>query len=67
MRTNLKVLRVKHNLSQWEMADKIGVCRSTYSAIENGGRNGKQAFWQALQKAFNIPDADIWQLTKNEE
>lgn len=67
MRTNLKVFRVKRNLSQEQMADKIGCNRVTYSAIENGRRNGKQSFWVAFQKAFDIPDNEVWQLIKNEE
>ena len=67
MRTNLKVFRVKHNLTQDAIAAKIGVKRSTYSAVEKGVRNGKQTFWQALQKAFDVPDSEVWDLTKDEK
>lgn len=67
MRTNLKVFRVKHNLTQDAMAEKIGCQRSTYSAIEKGVRNGKTGFWQGLQEAFEIPDSEVWLLTKNEK
>lgn len=66
MRTNLKVFRVKKNMSQDAIAEKIGCRRSTYSAIEKGNREGKQKFWNDLQKAFDIPDSDVWQLMKNE-
>lgn len=66
MRTELKIFRIKQNLSQQEMADKIGCKRSTYSAIEKGIRDGKQDFWLALQKAFVIPDGDIWGLMHKE-
>ena len=63
MRTNLKSFRVKHgNLSQQEMADKIGCCRTTYAAVENGTREGKDKFWSLLQKTFEVPDAEMWSL-----
>lgn len=67
MRINLKVFRVQHNLTQDEIAEKIGCTRATYSAIENGIRDGRKTFWKALQHAFQIPDAQMWTLQKNEE
>lgn len=63
-RRNLTVLRAKHGLTRAEMADKIGVSRSTYSEIENGKRGCSQSFLNKLQSAFDIPDADMWELTK---
>lgn len=67
MRTNLKLFRVKHHLSQEEMADKIGCIRCTYAAIEGGTRNGRDFFWVSLQKAFNIPDEEMWALKKKDD
>lgn len=67
MRTNLKVFRVQNNLSQEEIAEKIGCKRATYAQIENGKRSGRQEFWENLQQAFAIPDSDVWRLMKNEE
>lgn len=67
MRMNLKIFRVKKNLSHEEIAQRIGFSRAAYSAIEAGKREGRQAFWVALQKAFDIPDAEMWALKKNEE
>ena len=66
-RRNLAVLRAMHGLNRQEMADKIGVSRSTYSEIENGKRGCSQAFLNKLQAAFNVRDADIWELTKTYE
>lgn len=63
-RRNLTVLRAKHSLTRAKMADKIGVSRSTYSDIENGKRSCSQKFLLKLQVAFDIPDADMWELTK---
>ena len=35
---NLKEARLKRNLSQKEVADQIGVAKSTYSLYESGNR-----------------------------
>lgn len=64
MRTNLKLFRVKMMLSQDEIAEKIGCTRATYSSIESGKRDGRLAFWNDLQKAFGIADADMWALLR---
>lgn len=67
MRTELKVLRVKNHLTQAEMAEKIGVTRVNYSAIEQGRNNGSLDFWDKLQAAFSIPDAEMYNLIKPEK
>lgn len=66
-RTNLKLFRVKHKLSQEKMAEKIGCVRATYAAIESGKRSGRQIFWRNFQKAFSIPDTELWGLMKTDE
>ena len=66
MRHNLKVFRVKNNLTQEKMAEKIGYTRATYSAIEKGKREGRRTFWNDLQATFNITDNEMWALMKNE-
>lgn len=64
MRTNLYMFRHSMKLSQAAMAKKIGCTRSTYSSIEIGARDGRQAFWNDLQKAFNVPENRMWELMK---
>jgi len=54
-------------MTQQEIADKIGVDRMTYSAIENGKRDGSMRFWNALKKAFNLEDAELMELMKVEQ
>lgn len=66
-RINLKLFRVKNKLSQEEMAQRIGCIRSTYAAIENGKRTGRQHFWREFQRAFSIPDEDLWGYMKTDE
>ena len=68
MRKNLKIFRVQNDLTQGGMADKIGVTRATYAAVENGIRNGgSKMVWMKLQQAFNIPDGEMWALQKDEK
>lgn len=67
MRVNLKVLRVRLNLNQSEMADRCGVGRAAYAAIERGDRGGSMDFWKNLQNAFSVPDEKMFALMKNEE
>ena len=65
MRHELKVFRVKQNLTQQEMAEKTGVSVTTYNLIENGNRRGSQEFWLNLQNIFNLEDGQVWTLQKN--
>lgn len=64
MRTELKVLRIKHNLTQVEIAQKLGVSKSTYNLVEQGKRNGSKKFWLAVQNLFELGDAEVWKLQK---
>lgn len=63
-RRNLKVLRARYGLNIGEMAKKIGVSRFTYADVESGKRGCSQSFLNKLQAAFDIKDADMWELTK---
>ena len=67
MRYTLYMFRCSHRMTQQEIADKIGVDRMTYSAIENGKRDGSMRFWNALKKAFNLEDAELMELMKVEQ
>lgn len=66
-RINLKIFRIKQELSQEKMAEKIGVSRSIYRDIESGKRNCNDKFMTKLQTAFNIPDASMWELVKTHD
>lgn len=66
-RTNLKIFRIKHNLTQNNIAQKIGCGRDAYNAIENGMRNPSYEFIEKLQAAFDIPNADVWELLEREK
>lgn len=59
-------LRVDHDLTQTDLAEKCGVSVGTYNLIENGKRRGSKTFWQTLQKIFNLDGEQIWKLQNPE-
>lgn len=62
MRINLKKLRLEAgNLTQEEMANRLGVSRVTYSFVESGKSKGSIDFWLAVEREF--PEAKISELT----
>ena len=65
-RKNLKLFRVGKDLTQEQMAERIGVCKATYNFVEIGKRQGNSAFWQNLQREFDIPDEEMFALMKTE-
>ena len=66
MRINLKLLRVKHNLTQEQMAEETGITRCTYAAVENGALRGSETFWNTVQSRFGVPGSEMWELMRNE-
>lgn len=67
MRTELKVFRVKQRMTQAQFAEKIGVGRALYAAVEKGTRDGALAFWEQFKNVFDIPESEIWRYTQNDE
>lgn len=63
-RTKLKLLRVAHNLTHEEMANKLGRSRGSYIKIERGERNPTPDFWAKLQSEFKIPDEEMFSYQK---
>lgn len=62
MRKDLKVLRVKHDLTQKELAEKLGISVPAYNLIEQGKRNGNKELWKKIQSIFNLDNAEVWEL-----
>jgi putative transcriptional regulator len=66
-RIKLKIARVEHNLTQAELAEKVGVTRQTIGLIENGGYNPTLNLCVAIAKALNKTLNDLfWEESKNE-
>lgn len=66
-RHNLYMLRCDNHLTQAEFADKCGVSCRGYQNIEQGKRSGSAEFWAAVQREFNVPDAEMYALMKLEK
>lgn len=62
---SLKVLRVKNGLTQEQMANKMGWSRQYYAKTESGRSFGTVPFWNKLQKAFGVPDDEMWLLVND--
>lgn len=66
-RHNLYILRCDHKLTQAEFAAKCGITCRGYQNIEWGIRQGSAEFWAAVQREFNVPDAEMYALMKLEK
>lgn len=58
MNSGLVEFRVKNELTQQEMARKIGVTSTFYTKIEQGMRNPSYNFLSKFKKAFKNVDID---------
>ena len=66
-RIKLKLARVEHNLTQAELAEKVGVTRQTIGLIENGGYNPTLNLCIAIAKALDKTLNDLfWEESKHE-
>ena len=55
-------LRVDHDLTQPQAAEKLGVSTTTYNLIENCKRRGSVEFWQRVQTEFNLDGEEMWKI-----
>lgn len=68
MRTEkMKILRITHNMTQSDVAEKIGISLSLYNLIENGKRVGSIETWKKIQKLFSLSDKEMWSIMKDEK
>ncbi len=54
-RIKLKELREQHNLSQYDLADKLGIKQSTIAMWENGTNNPRHTTLLKISEFFNVP------------
>ncbi|UAB75416.1 helix-turn-helix transcriptional regulator [Mesoflavibacter sp. SCSIO 43206] len=66
MKNSIKVQRAINNLTQAELASKIGVSRQTINAMEKGKYIPSTLLALKLSKLFKIPVESIFQLEENE-
>lgn len=66
LRTKIKELREKHNISQGELADKIGVSRQTINYIENGKIIPSLKIARQIAKVFQVSTDNIFEFDDEE-
>ncbi|MEE0776839.1 MAG: helix-turn-helix transcriptional regulator [Bacillota bacterium] len=62
MKNNIKQHRLESNLSQSDLAKKIGVTRETISRVESGRCNPSLELAYKIAKCLNTTIEDIFQL-----
>lgn len=66
MKNNLKVQRAIHDLTQEDLAQKVGVSRQTINAIEKDKYNPSLLVALKIAKLVNVNVEDIFALEENE-
>ncbi|WP_455170162.1 helix-turn-helix transcriptional regulator [Aegicerativicinus sediminis] len=64
MKNNLKVQRAKFNLTQAELAERVGVSRQSINAIEKGKYIPSTVLALKFAQVFNTEVESIFQLEK---
>ncbi len=64
MRQKLKILRITHNETQAEAAEKTGTTKEYFGQIELGNRVGTLPYWLRLQKHYGLSDEQLWEIAK---
>lgn len=60
MKNELRVLRAKHNLTQADLADKLGVTRQTINAIETEKYDPSLPLALKIGAVFGMPVEEIF-------
>ncbi|MBO8179294.1 MAG: helix-turn-helix transcriptional regulator [Archaeoglobus sp.] len=60
MKTRIKEYRAKHNMTQEELAKKVGVRRETIVFLEKGKYNPSLKLAYRIAKVFNVKIEDIF-------
>lgn len=66
MKNNIKVERAKHNMTQAELAEKIGVSRQTINAMELNKYVPSTLLALKIAKLFKTPVEELFFLEENE-
>jgi len=66
MTNNIKVERARHNMTQADLADKIGVSRQTINAMELNKYVPSTVLALKIAKLFDVKVEDIFSLEEND-
>lgn len=65
--TTLRAMRFENgDLTQSEAARLANVSITEYNMVENGVKVGRFNFWHKIQRAFGVPDSEMWRMVKND-
>jgi putative transcriptional regulator len=62
--TRIKELRARYNLTQDELADKVGVTRQTMLYLEKGKYNPSLVLAARIAKVFNCKIEDVFEIVE---
>ena len=62
LRNNLKVFRARHDLTQADLAERIGVTRKTINTIETGRFVPSTVLALKLARAFGVSVEELFEL-----
>lgn len=65
MRNRLKVLRAEHDLSQADLAERVGVSRQTINSIETGKYDPGLPLALRIGRLFSRPVEEIFDLDED--
>ena len=65
MKNKVKVLRATRDMTQEELAEKIGVTRQTIIAIESGKYNPSLELGFKIARFFEVTIEEVFQYEKN--
>ena len=66
MTNNIKVERARHNMTQADLAEKIGVSRQTINAMELNKYVPSTVLALKIAKLFNVTVEDLFILDEND-
>ncbi|MCB0427052.1 MAG: helix-turn-helix transcriptional regulator [Mangrovimonas sp.] len=66
MTNNIKVERARHNMTQADLAEKIGVSRQTINAMELNKYVPSTVLALKIAKLFNVTVEDLFILEEND-
>lgn len=65
LNNRIKVLRAERDLTQEQLADRIGVSRKTINTVEKGKFVPSTVLALKLAREFGVPVEEIFQLEEN--
>ena len=67
LKTKIVEFRRKQNITQGELADRVGVRRETIVRLERGQYNPSLKLAYDIANAFGVPIEEVFQFTETED